>query len=27
VLQIDNMKRLIFVNKNWPNGPRVGSML
>ncbi len=23
-LQTDNLKKLIFVNKNWPNDPRVG---
>ncbi len=23
-LQIENLKKLIFVNKNWPNDPRIG---
>jgi len=23
-LQIENLKKLIFVNKNWPNNPRIG---
>jgi len=26
-LQIDNLDKLIFLNKNWPNDPRVGSYL
>jgi hypothetical protein len=23
-LQIENLEKLIFVNKNWPNDPRIG---
>jgi hypothetical protein len=23
-LQIKNLEKLIFVNKNWPNDPRIG---
>jgi hypothetical protein len=23
-LQTENLKKLIFVNKNWPNDPRIG---
>jgi len=23
-LQIENLKKLIFVDKNWPNDPRIG---
>jgi hypothetical protein len=23
-LHIENLKKLIFVNKNWPNGPKIG---
>jgi len=23
-LQTKNLKKLIFVNKNWPNDPRIG---